>query len=121
MKLYEKYVDKEKQEKLKKEYEDYISGKYFYQLVYKHTCAFCGDIFYSRNVREKYCSQRCINDEYIARRKERKALEKQKVCEVCGKHYTAKKKDSKYCSNACKQKAYRMKKSVTNSSCAEFG
>lgn len=110
MVLYGKYVDEEKQRRLKKEYEDYISGKSFYQWAYKHTCAFCGDTFYSKNSRGKYCSQRCINDAYLARRKERKALEKQKVCEVCGKSYTAKKKDSKYCSDACKQKAYRMKK-----------
>lgn len=50
----------------------------------------------------------------MKRRRERKALEKQKVCAVCKKQFTAKKKDAMYCSDACKQRAYRERKNVTN-------
>lgn len=58
----------------------------------------------------------------MKRRKERKALEKQKVCVICKKQFTAKKKkDAMYCCKACKQKAYREKKNVTNLSSANFG
>lgn len=53
---------------------------------------------------------RCVNDNYIQKRKERKQLEKNRVCVICNKPFVAKKKDAIYCSNACKQKAYRLKK-----------
>lgn len=57
----------------------------------------------------------------MKKRKERKALEKQKVCVVCKKRFTAKKKDAMYCSDACKQKAYRERKNVTDLGSANFG
>lgn len=98
------------QQRLKKEYEEFIAGKWYYQHSYKLTCHHCGSIFYSVSKRAKYCCYRCSNDNYIAKRKERKALEKQKVCVVCNKPFVAKKKDAMYCSNACKQKAYRHRK-----------
>lgn len=85
-------------------------------LGYKGICAFCGDAFQSSSSKAKYCSDRCRNDAYIKRRKEkeRKILEKQKVCVCCGKEFTAKKKDAMYCSDACKQKAYRKRKKLPN-------
>ena len=95
--------------------------KIYSHLGYEGICAFCGDPFKSGSHKAKYCSQRCQNDAYMKRRKERKALEKQKVCAVCNKKFTAKKKDAMYCCNACKQKAYREKKNVTNLSSANFG
>lgn len=50
--------------------------------VYSHLgneviCVFCGDSFNSSSCKAKYCSQRCWNDAYMKRRKERKSLEKQ--------------------------------------------
>ena len=83
-------------------------------LGYEGICAFCGDAFKSSSSKAKYCSQRCQNDAYIQRRRERKALEKQKICVVCGKQFTANKKDAMYCSDACKQKAYRDRKKLLN-------
>ena len=103
----------QRQQRLKKEYEEYLSGKWHYQYAFKITCSYCGSDFYASNRMQKYCCYRCTNDAYIKRRKERKALEKQKVCVMCGKDFEAKKKDAVYCSNACKQKAYRQK-SVTD-------
>lgn len=94
--------------------------KMYSHLGYKGICAFCGDSFESSSSKAKYCSQRCQNDAYMKRRKERKALEKQKVCAVCNKQFTAKKKDAMYCSDACKQKAYRERKSVTKISFGNF-
>lgn len=82
-------------------------------LGYEGICVFCGDTFKCSSPKAKYCSQRCQNDAYLERRKQRKALEKEKICSICGKQFTAKKKDGMYCSNACKQKAYRQKKNVT--------
>jgi uncharacterized CHY-type Zn-finger protein len=90
-------------------------------LGYEGICAYCGESFKSSSSKAKYCSQRCQNDAYIKRRKERKALEKQKICVICKKQFTAKKKDAMYCCKACKQKAYREKKNVTNLSSANFG
>mgnify|MGYP002507937463 FL=1 len=95
--------------------------KTYSHLGYKGICAFCGDSFESSSPKAKYCSKRCQNDAYMKRRKERKALEKQKVCVICKKQFTAKKKDAMYCCKACKQKAYREKKNVTNLSSANFG
>lgn len=86
----------------------------YLHLDHKGICAFCGDSFESSSPKAKYCSQRCQNDAYMKRRKERKALEKQKVCAVCKKQFTAKKKDEMYCSDACKQRAYRERKNVTD-------
>lgn len=83
-------------------------------LGHEGICAFCGDSFKSSSQNAKYCSQRCQNDAYMQRRKERKALEKQKICVICKKQFTAKKKDAMYCSGACKQKAYRERKNVTD-------
>ena len=78
------------------------------------TCVFCGDSFKCSSPKAKYFSQRCRNDAYIKRRKQRRALEKEKICKECGKRFAAKKKDGIYCSNACKQKAYRNRKMLQN-------
>ena len=83
-------------------------------LGYEGTCAFCGDAFKCSSPKAKYCSQRCQNDAYLKRRKQRKALEKEKICSICGKQFTAKKKDAMYCGDACKQKAYRQRKVLPN-------
>ena len=97
------FWQKEVQEELKQEYED---GNRC-EDIYKITCWKCGEEFYCKNRIARYCSYRCVNDAQIARRKERKRLERQKVCRVCNKAFQAKRKDSLYCSPACKQKYYR--------------
>lgn len=68
------------------------------------TCPVCGRIVTGK---KKYCSQRCINDAYMERRRQRHEAQLQKVCAVCGKPFTAKRVDAEYCSPACKQAAYR--------------
>lgn len=105
---YETY--EQEQVRLKKEYEEFLQGKWHYQCSFKLNCEYCGREFYSKNRRRKYCCYRCVNDNYIQKRKERKQLEKNRVCVICNKPFVAKKKDAMYCSNACKQKAYRLKK-----------
>lgn len=69
-----------------------------------NTCIVCGRIVEGRG---KYCSQRCVNDAYMERRRQRHEAQLQKVCAVCGKPFTAKRVDAEYCSPACKQSAYR--------------
>lgn len=68
------------------------------------TCTVCGRIVTGRN---KYCSDRCRNDAYLERRRQRHAASLRKTCAVCGKPFTAKRADAIYCSPACKQAAYR--------------
>jgi len=79
------------------------------------TCVFCGRYVTGR---KSYCSQRCINDAYMERRRQRHDATLQKVCAVCGNTFTAKRTDARYCSHACKQSAYR--KRVTDNGCAKF-
>lgn len=54
---------------------------------HKIICDFCGKVFYARSSKAKYCSYRCTNDAYIARQKQRKELEREKICPVCGKPF----------------------------------
>lgn len=98
------------QEGLKKRYEKEQKDGTYYQSVLKVFCKYCGDPFYTDNRNRKYCSSRCVNDAYMARRKARKEAEREKVCRVCGKHFTGKSKATIYCSDACKQKAYRQRR-----------
>jgi len=84
---------------------DYRVGGY--QPNYKVNCFTCGDEFYATTDRAKYCSQRCVNDAAISRRKKLKELEREKICPICNEPFKAKRKDSLYCSPKCKQKAYR--------------
>jgi hypothetical protein len=85
-------------------------SRMFTGLTCECVCVYCGDSFKSRCPLAKYCSQRCKNDAYIERRKQRHEEQLHKICACCGKDFIAKKVDSMYCSNACKQKAYRLKK-----------
>lgn len=79
----------------------------YYQDGVTH-CAYCGDEI-PNAFRRKYCSYRCANDAYIARRREKQEAAREKVCAVCGERFNAKRKDAVYCSSACKQKAYRQR------------
>ncbi len=84
-----------------------------YHATYRK-CVFCGDTF--KGVRDaKYCSYRCVNDAYIARRRERRRQRRANAnkCIVCGAHVEQASgcvKLRRYCSNACKQRAYRQRK-----------
>lgn len=53
---YETY--EQEQQRLKKEYEDFLAGKWHYQYAFKLTCAYCGKEFYSKNRKQKYCCYR---------------------------------------------------------------
>ena len=79
------------------------------------TCIVCGRVTTGR---KKYCSQRCINDAYMERRRQRHEANLKKVCVVCGRPFTAKRTDAEYCSPACKQAAYRRR--VTDNRSGSF-
>lgn len=102
------------QEELKARYEREQEKPEYYRYVLKASCAYCGDTFYTMNIRQKYCSWRCSNDAYMERRRLRKHAECEKVCPVCGKPFIGKTKATVYCSAACKQKQYRQNKSATS-------
>lgn len=77
-------------------------------------CDHCGDMF-KGIVSAKYCSDRCVNDAYIERRRERARLRRAKakncvVCDTPVEQASGSVKIRLYCSNACKQKAYRRRK-----------
>jgi len=84
---------------------------------YDKTCAVCGDSFKSGRPHGKYCSLRCCNDAYIARRRKHgiDMRKKATACVICSAPLSqTDMKIKSYCSNACKQKAYRMRKSNPN-------
>jgi len=60
-------------------------------------------------MRRTFCSDPCRGAYHDQLRKERGAVEREKVCEVCGREFTATRKDAKTCSKGCKQKAYRQR------------
>ncbi len=70
-------------------------------------CMVCGDEFLARTMRAEYCSGRCSNDAYLARRRLYKQQMRDKVCLVCGDQFTAKRSDNRFCSAKCKQLDYR--------------
>jgi hypothetical protein len=86
--------------------------------VIAQLCARCerpmGYRLTASTMRRTFCSEACghaYRDQLRnQRRKERGAVEREKVCEVCGKEFTASRKDTKTCSQACKQRAYRQRK-----------
>jgi len=82
-------------------------------------CPVCG-CFMKWWDRRTYCSQRCINDAYMERRRCRHEAQLEKTCVICGQRYTAKRKDAQYCSQACKQAAYR-KRNVSVNRSSEIG
>ncbi|WP_153733487.1 hypothetical protein [Sporosarcina obsidiansis] len=79
---------------------------------YKMECHHCGKSFFALHPSARYCSYRCTNDSYIARRKVRREVARRKECGNCSITFVAKRNDAKYCSPACRQAAYR-KRSVT--------
>ena len=77
-------------------------------------CAHCGDLF-KGIASAKYCSDRCANDAYIARRRVRLRQRRAnaKNCVVCNapvEQADGCVKIKLYCSNACKQKVYSRRK-----------
>lgn len=80
---------------------------------HEKACVECGDKFFCNRHTGKYCSQRCVNDAMMRRRKQRNSERRirQTNCLVCDTPIIQKEycKIRRYCSNACKQKAYRRK------------
>lgn len=104
----EQTLNEPEQERLKRQYEKEQKLSYApYMPVLKKRCPYCGDVFYTDSVRLVYCSARCQNDAYMARRAERKKKSHEKVCPVCGQEFQAKSAKARYCSDACRQKHYR--------------
>ena len=92
-----------------------VHGRYLHSYgIVKMRCAQCGSAFYcqteSYHNGRKYCSERCVNDAYVAKRNVRRIAAREKVCPVCGKGFQARRKDSVYCSSACRQNQYRQNK-----------
>ena len=87
------------------------------QLYYEGTCALCGDTFKASNSNARYCSQRCVNDVGMARRKLRVQASHKKTCQHCLDNFTATRRDAKFCSAKCKQAAHR----VTHNTSANIG
>jgi len=80
------------------------------QLVYTR-CGLCNEPIEHPTPRRRYCSQRCMNAVWQARRSERRAAERHlwafKDCVICGVRFEvgARRADQKYCSRACNQRA----------------
>lgn len=70
-------------------------------------CWHCQQPFYAKHPLARYCSYRCTNDAFIARRRESRARAREKVCRTCQSGFIAKRADTKYCSQKCRQAAYR--------------
>ena len=89
--------------------------KSYYSDSIEYICVHCGDSFQAIYI-SKYCSQRCANDAYIAKRREKGQLKRAKAknCIICDasveQHASGHVKIRLYCSDACKQKAYRQRK-----------
>ncbi|WP_214035319.1 hypothetical protein [Methanospirillum sp.] len=77
---------------------------------YYPQCKQCGDYFSASSPFALYCSQRCRNDAFIERRREKHSRSLKKVCLYCRSEFKADRIDKKYCSNGCRQKAYRNRK-----------
>lgn len=77
---------------------------------YRKQCMFCGEVFYAKSPKRKYCSYRCTNDAYITRRRERNKLKRRKVCLFCKTPFTAKSLKARFCSPKCRVAHFRKRK-----------
>ncbi len=82
---------------------------YYYTYVKKLTCKHCGEVFYAHKYRARYCSYRCANDAFIARRKMRREKAREKVCAYCKQPFKAKRKDAKYCCESHRVRACQLR------------
>ncbi len=77
-------------------------------------CAYCERpmiyLLSLESLRRTLCSDTCKEAFRNQTRRDRRAVEREKVCEVCGQGFTATRKDAKTCSGKCKQVAYRRRK-----------
>ena len=67
-------------------------------LNYKKRCDFCGETFYSKSSRRKYCSYRCTLDAYTVRRRQYRKAKRNKVCLFCKAPFVAKSRKAQFCS-----------------------
>ncbi len=97
--LLKEWYEKEAPERQYKHWTEYRTHKLI--------CEHCGSEFYCRNYLAEYCSNRCRNDANVARRKQRKQVEREKICSICGIPFIAARRDAVFCSAKCRQKNYR--------------
>jgi len=77
------------------------------------SCRHCKKEFKSFSITRRYCSYRCVNDAYIARRKVWREYKREKKCLFCSKDFKAKRRDAKYCCSSHRVMAcLRRKKKV---------
>jgi len=98
-----------KSTRIDKDIEGYITN-----FFHDKTCILCGDSFKGFfRTKGKFCSKRCANDYYIAKRRDKMAQKRAHAaaCVICTTPITQLGgKIKAYCSNACKQKAYRRRR-----------
>jgi hypothetical protein len=82
---------------------------------YKKECEFCGEIFYSKSSKRKYCSYRCGNDAWIIRRREYNKQKRNKVCLFCKTSFTAKSRKAIFCCSAHRVAFFRQQKKRNDS------
>lgn len=70
-------------------------------------CEMCGKRFLRRTIYSRCCGARCITDDYLAKRTERRKAARQKQCKRCDKDFLGTRSDAEYCESACRQAAYR--------------
>ena len=75
--------------------------------VHKLRCRHCGGDLYARRADARWCSYRCRNDAYIARRRQWRAAAWEKVCAACGRAFTATRSHARTCSGRCRRALWR--------------
>lgn len=95
---------KDEQEELA---ECFKTGKHFlFKKVYKKTCPYCEDTFYTTTKTKLYDTDSCAAK---YRRRSKKAANAN-VCAICGNTFFPIRFDAVCCSPACRQKLYRYRK-----------
>lgn len=100
------------------------------QFRFKKTCEECGEAFDAKTIYACYCSGRCRQKAYRARKKmvpeqrndesvdagdrsDTSAKPDRKVCPHCGKHFIAKRSDQVFCKTSCRTSSNRTKQTET--------
>lgn len=81
-----------------------------YRRIVQKVCKRCGSAFETTDKRRMYCSDRCRDDEYNARRLARREAARHRVCPVCGKPFQARNVRGIYCSDVCRIRGFRARK-----------
>lgn len=73
-------------------------------------CSHCGNEFWSRDGRNRICSDLCANESRLLAERVRKGKLRKvssKTCAHCGETFTPARSDAKFCSGSCRVAAYR--------------